>query len=61
MESAKPGQSCRTETWALIGLAIGFVVLASVYNVTTPILKAPDEGSHVWYVRHLKESVILFR
>jgi 4-amino-4-deoxy-L-arabinose transferase-like glycosyltransferase len=43
-------------TRALVGLAVCFGLLATTYNVLTPVLEAPDEEGHVLYVYHLKQT-----
>ena len=41
--------------WLALILA-AFVTLATVYNVTTPLFEAPDEGAHYRYVKHLADG-----
>ncbi len=41
--------------WLALILAT-FVTLATVYNVTTPLFEAPDEGDHYRYVKHLADG-----
>jgi len=41
--------------WLALILA-AFVTLATVYNVTTPLFEAPDEGDHYRYVKHLADG-----
>jgi hypothetical protein len=39
--------------WALFLLAVAFLAVGAIYNVTTPLFEAPDEPWHFAFVQHL--------
>lgn len=41
--------------WLTLVLA-AFITLATMYNVTTPLFEAPDEGDHYRYIKHLADG-----
>jgi len=44
------------EHWAIIAITLIFIILGTVYNLTTPIFEAPDETSHFRYIKYLADG-----
>ena len=53
--SASPKRAARWLPWVLVA----YVLLASVYSVSTPILEAPDEMFHFPLVDHIADEHLL--
>jgi hypothetical protein len=43
----------RSERLALVAIALAFLVLATMYNVVSPVFEAPDEHTHYFFAQHL--------
>jgi hypothetical protein len=43
----------------LVPILVGFVAVATAYSVVVPLLEAPDEPSHVAFVRYLRTHNVL--
>lgn len=57
--SLPPGPADRAWRWAFVCLAVAFLLVATLYNVTTPIFEAPDELQHVAYIVWLADEKAL--
>ena len=44
------------EHWAIIAITVIFLILGTIYNLTTPIFEAPDETSHYRYIQYLADG-----
>ena len=53
---AKKLASCSTTNRAIWAVMLGFVVLATVYAVITPLFEAPDELFHYPFVKYLADG-----
>jgi hypothetical protein len=49
-------KASRSFSWPLVGVLLGFLLLAGVYSVVNPLFEAPDEVWHYEYVRWLVEG-----
>src|SRR5262245_28981824 len=57
MSPARSTPSNTRRSWLpLLPILLGFVAISTAYSVVVPVLEAPDEPSHVAFVRYLRTN-----